>query len=533
LILITSGQYVSADLISNVGELPPAFLPVGGKRLYDYQIDLFENISDDIYLTLPKSFKLSSFDSYVLKAKHIKIVYSDEKVSLGESILNFLGKVKPKKERFVILHGDTFFDQIDHTLEDAISLHENKGFNHRAQLSNIEGGMQYLESGWVGDNRKVLSGYFCFSNIELYRQGLVEAKADFIKSIINYNNTRPLNFYEHSKWLDFGHVNTYFEARSSITTQRHFNDLLITPRTVTKKSRNKRKIKAEHSWYKNIPEELNVYLPSISSFKKTDSHYSYKLEYLYLIPLNDLFVYGKLNSDAWVSILSECNNFLDKLHAYRVPNTVTLSSLDGLYQLKTQKRLNEFYLASGFSLERKLSLNNVELDSLSNIANITSNFINKARKDDVCITHGDFCFSNILYDSRSRFIKVIDPRGVDSDGNISIYGDKRYDIAKLYHSIIGLYDFIISSNYDLKVDIESGNYTFEIHLNSRVKEIQNLFKEMILVSSGYKELEIQSICIHLFLSMLPLHSDCQRRQDAIIANTLILFADMKKQGYLL
>lgn len=529
MILITSGQYVSADLISNVGELPPTFLPVGGKRLYEYQLELFENLSDDIYLSLPKSFKPTYFDCAFLKNKNIKIIYSDESISLGRFILNFLDEVKRHDERFVILHGDTLFDRIDHKLEDTISLNENKGFNHRAQLLNIDGDVQHLKSGWVGDDRKVLSGYFCFSSIDLYRQALNEAKTDFIKSITSYNYIRPINFLENSRWLDFGHVNTYFEARSSITTQRYFNDLLITPRTVTKKSINKVKMEAEYRWYKNIPEEINVFLPSISSLKKTNSHFSYKLEYLYLIPLNDLFVFGELNSDAWVSILSECKNFLDVLHTYEVPSTVRLSSLDGLYQSKTHKRMNSFHLATGFNLERKLSLNNVELDSLSDIANITSSFINKASKEDVCISHGDFCFSNILYDSRSRFIKVIDPRGIDSNNNISIYGDKRYDIAKLYHSIIGLYDYIISSNYYLKVDIGSGNYTFEIYTNVWAKSIQNLFKQMILVSSGYSELEIQSICIHLFLSMLPLHSDCERRQDAIIANVLTLFADMKKQ----
>ena len=53
------------------------------------------------------------------------------------------------------------------------------------------------------------------------------------------------------------------------------------------------------------------------------------------------------------------------------------------------------------------------------------------------IMHGDFCLSNILYDLRSRICKLLDPRG--SFGASGIYGDPRYDVAKLYHSVYGLY----------------------------------------------------------------------------------------------
>ena len=62
--------------------------------------------------------------------------------------------------------------------------------------------------------------------------------------------------------------------------------------------------------------------------------------------------------------------------------------------------------------------------------------------------HGDFCFSNILYDFKSQSIKVIDPRGLSGDGKEqSIYGDLRYDVAKLAHSVIGKYDFIIAGRF--------------------------------------------------------------------------------------
>ena len=67
-----------------------------------------------------------------------------------------------------------------------------------------------------------------------------------------------------------------------------------------------------------------------------------------------------------------------------------------------------------------------------------------------CIVHGDLCLSNILYDLRSRICKLLDPRG--SFGAAGIYGDPRYDVAKLYHSIYGLYDFITNDLFHVSIE---------------------------------------------------------------------------------
>ena len=60
----------------------------------------------------------------------------------------------------------------------------------------------------------------------------------------------------------------------------------------------------------------------------------------------------------------------------------------------------------------------------------------------VSIVHGDLAFSNILYSPRNTIFKFIDPRGnfvIDT-----IYGDYRYDLAKLRHCYHGRYDEIIN-----------------------------------------------------------------------------------------
>ena len=37
-----------------------------------------------------------------------------------------------------------------------------------------------------------------------------------------------------------------------------------------------------------------------------------------------------------------------------------------------------------------------------------------------CFIHGDFCFSNIMFDFRSNRIKTYDPRGIDFSDTITL-----------------------------------------------------------------------------------------------------------------
>ena len=140
------------------------------------------------------------------------------------------------------------------------------------------------------------------------------------------------------------------------------------------------------------------------------------------------------------------------------------------------------------------------------------------------IMHGDFCFSNILYDFRSQSIKVIDPRGIDFENNISNEGYLIYDLAKYFHSIIGLYDFIIAGNYKVECD-NNNKFNFDIYRPDYIKEIQNQFLKTKINGISINQKSIFATMIHLFLSMLPLHKDDKKRQQALAANALRLYLD--------
>lgn len=129
------------------------------------------------------------------------------------------------------------------------------------------------------------------------------------------------------------------------------------------------------------------------------------------------------------------------------------------------------------------------------------------------VIHGDFCFSNILFNKEKKTFRFVDPRGSFGEG-FSIYGDPRYDIAKLRHSFVGLYDFIIADKFLLR---ESKDVFFSFNL--KILTVYNLsdlesFFDKLVMSYGFNVNDIKVIEATLFLSMIPLHKEKESHQKA-------------------
>jgi len=86
MILITSAAYVGQELASEFGRLPPSFLPVGNKRLFNYQIAQFLS-GKRIVLTIPEGFQISSYDQEKLDDLGVDVLPIPEGLSLGESVV--------------------------------------------------------------------------------------------------------------------------------------------------------------------------------------------------------------------------------------------------------------------------------------------------------------------------------------------------------------------------------------------------------------------------------------------------------------
>jgi hypothetical protein len=290
----------------------------------------------------------------------------------------------------------------------------------------------------------------------------------------------------------------------------------------------KKKIAAESNWIESLPKSMKHYAPAVFNYGEDKNSGFYEIEYYFLPTLSNLFVFGKNEPYIWEEIINACVEYLNDEFQFKplFPKEIALQN-NKLYLAKTLKRLHDYEMQANISLNVPWVFNGIKTPSLKSIITEVELMISKEDTRFATLMHGDLCFSNIFYDFKSKSIKVIDPRGVDFGGNLSIYGDFRYDVGKLGHSVLGMYDFIISGMYDY-----SEKSQYDIMLNFEIRNdifhIQEYFKIQRFGGYSLTELSTYPILIHLFLSMLPLHNDNIQRQKAMLANALRLYIELKK-----
>lgn len=519
MILIASAAYVNSEFQIEFGKLPPALLPVGNRRLFEYQIETLQQAFPEqpIFLSLPRSYELGKKDAYYLERLQVTVLRSDEQLNLAEGISHALESIGATNETLRLLHGDTWIRALP-SAADCIGIVEtNEDYVWEVEKTAVES-----ESVWCG--------YFSFSNAAEFLKALRIPKTNFSSAIRKYDELYDLERIKVEGWHDFGHVNTYFQSRARLTTERAFNELHISNGCVRKKGMPSEKISAEMRWFETLPAKMRVFAPQIiDSGIASDERPFYVLEYLPLPPLNEVFVHGTNPVFYWSKIFGLCDDFLKQCSAVdmspeqRDATRVNSAAMTGE---KTWRRLQQYIDESGHpGLDVPLTINGMTVPSLRRIVEICQERLQDSASLPGML-HGDLCLSNILFDSRSDRIKVIDPRGLDANGRESNIGDLRYDLAKLSHSVLGLYDYIIAGAYEVECQLNEQicHYRLDVHVDERTREVQGVFKNRNFVGN-LKATDVMPMTVLLFLSMLPLHSDKPGRQEALLANALRLYAD--------
>jgi hypothetical protein len=378
------------------------------------------------------------------------------------------------------------------------------------------------------DSRPVACGYFAFASSSLLVRAITRARGDFIGGINLYAQDRRLLAARVTQWRDFGHIQTYFRSRRAIVTARAFNRLGFDSNSVRKSSDDAAKMRAEAAWLRRAPAALQPYCARLLDAGEQPDGAFYRIEYQFAPTLAELFVFSSIGRATWRNILRSCQEFLDICAAHQGAGSGDAVLAD-LAVSKTGERLERYARESGFDIARPTTLDGAPLPSLLRIADAVGGAIARQSGRPACVMHGDFCFSNILYNSRAGRIIAIDPRGYVQAGDPSIYGDTRYDLAKLSHSVAGGYDHILAGRYALRRD---GSHGFAISFESGPHHawLQRAVAELDVRGQRPGSPEVRAVTIGLFLSMLPLHADRPDRQAAFIANALRLYAELDRAG---
>jgi dTDP-glucose pyrophosphorylase len=370
-----------------------------------------------------------------------------------------------------------------------------------------------------------LSGFYHFRNSVFLSKQLLEivtkGKKQMSDLLLAYKKEYKIRALTANQWFDFGNIDNLINAKQRLLQSRYFNSLSVDPilNTITKISDFDKKLRDELNWYKQLPAKLQVLAPRIISETEIDGKLNLVQEYYGYPTLAELYLFSDLGLENWRSIFKRLLTLHQTFQAY--PKKLNTASLKNIYLDKTYNRIETLceneYWKNLFSKE-EIFFNEVKLKNFYALGKeldiAIADLVKNAKGS---IIHGDFCFSNILYDINNQIIRLIDPRG--SFGETGIYGDPRYDMAKLRHSIAGMYDYIVSDLFEI-TETESG-FNGKIFTDIAHNEFINEF-DAVLLDFGYNINEIALIEGLLFISMLPLHQDKPLRQKMMYIKGLEL-----------
>jgi hypothetical protein len=226
MIIIASASYINQEFSSEFGLIPPAFLPVGNKRLFNHQQSSLPT-GERCVLTVPDSFSVSTYDQDRLDSLNVEVLHIPEDLSLGESIvcaINLAGN--PPSSPVRILHGDTLISDLPGDALDVITLSEVDGaYNWAVWHDTGDELLTQLEDSPMVGRIKIANGYFAFSDCGLLIRSMIRANGNFICGVNAYSRAQALAPVEVQHWLDFGHGHTFYRSKARMTTQRAFNNI--------------------------------------------------------------------------------------------------------------------------------------------------------------------------------------------------------------------------------------------------------------------------------------------------------------------
>lgn len=523
--LIMSGAVVGQELAAEFGPLPPSFLPVGTRRLYELQLESLTGAAG-VHMVLPESFQVPEPDARRLAELGVELLPIPDGLRLGEAVVYAINSLGTGDGPVHILHGDTLIGAPPLDRPDVIVGGPRANEYAWAEMQVEAGRVLSLETSAAGEDGRegwpIAAGYFSFgSSLDLLRS-VTRMRGDFIGGVNHYLGGHAVEIAEGDAWLDFGHLQTFFRSRLAVTTARAFNTVRIDGLTARKTSEDRAKIRAEAHWLNAIPASVQIHTARLLAHGVDGGQAFYETEYEYLPVVSELFVHGLLGRASWLRILDACGALLNACAADKGEGSAD-TALRTLCVDKTLSRLERHARETGFDVTRPLSFDGRPTPSLASIAERLAGGLDLASGRRETVMHGDLCFSNLLYDSRVRRVRALDPRGLVGE-RPGIYGDLRYDLAKLAHSIVGRYDQIIAGRY--VAGQHDGDFTLAFEDIAAQPWLEQALGEMTVDGVAALSPTVRAAMTSLFLSMIPLHADRPDRQRAFIANALRLFLEL-------
>lgn len=525
-LIIPSAKIVPEEL-QNLGKLPGVIYPINQKIVFDYQYEQYKNICNEIKIICYE--KAGKIHRRLEKYKNKNVILEDLPLleDLGHSI--YYG-IKNIDNPVIINFADTivlddiskidrdgFFYAEDYMSDTWTFFEEEKGnivkiYDKIPEYSEVQ--------------KKLFVGVFKISDPEYFKMCLEEAfsstnrtESTFFYAIRLYNKKYVFDIQKTDNWFDIGHVDKYYNSNLEVKA-REFNHITIDRnRGILKKSSDdKEKFIGEIKWYLKLPSDIEYVRPRIFDYSTSYVNPFVSMEYYAYHTVHELFLYGDLNYHQWVDIFKRIAFVCTDFKRYTIQDTAIKEALEDIYLTKTLQRFEKMKSDERFCafFNQSIMVNGKKYKSLSDISEILKKVVPEMLYDVEYfnIIHGDLCFSNIMVDSNFSFIKVIDPRG--KFGKYDIYGDPRYELAKLFHSVDGKYDFIIKDLFNINYDLHNAEIKYQIIDRKRDYDLYKVFTKVFKDEIGEDLKKIELIESLLFFSMIPLHGENINHQLAML-----------------
>lgn len=529
-VIIPAAKIVPEEL-QKLGKLPGIIYPVNQKITFDYLYEEYkEHCSSMDIICFEKADKIQRrLKNYLGEKVNIKVlpelrdlghtIYFALKDVVDTVIINFADTIV--LDNVAEIEGDAFFCQEDYMSDTWTYFDEKDG--RIVRIYDKEPVKEEVR-------KKLFVGVFQFTDATCFRKCLESAfKQDSLKistfyyALQEYSKIHPMRPVLTNSWFDIGHEDKYYNSKLEVRA-REFNHITIDKnRGILKKtSDDKDKFIGEIKWYLKLPADVEYVRPRIFDYSTSYVNPYVSMEYYAYHTVHELFLYGDLTLQQWIDIFNRIRFVCDDFKRYTVQDANIRQALEEMYLTKTLQRFEKMKKDERFLafFESPITVNGKKYQPLEKIIVALETTIPEMLYDvdTFNIIHGDLCFANIMVDSNFSFIKVIDPRG--KFGTYDIYGDFRYELAKLFHSVDGKYDFIIKDLFDLDYNIETSCINYRIQDRKREFNLYKVFLDTFAAEIGNDLRKVELIEALLFLSMIPLHGESIRHQMVMLGTGL-------------
>jgi capsule biosynthesis phosphatase len=228
-------------------------------------------------------------------------------------------------------------------------------------------------------------------------------------------------------------------------------------------------LKGENYYYENIPQ----YLKDMFPLKISGNSKNIVIEKIHGLTVTDLYLSEMLTKDTLTHILNSIN---------RIQNCDIINDDINIYDNYASKLINRY---KSFDYSIFENSESIYESILVKLQYYEKNNLGKKK-----VIHGDPVFTNIIINNYGK-IKFIDMRGKLGD-KLTIYGDWLYDWAKIYQSIIGYDEILLSKIIDT-------NYK---------ENIISIFKNYFIDKFSEKDFDnLKIITKSLLFTLIPLHNN--------------------------